>query len=106
MLTAVRPATDDSFVSEANVPFSFSPAPAEQRTRGPACTLSRGPYCKCFTKYCTDGIELLNHIFLKTTTMFNIFTVQNNWFYSLSGQGSSCNMLIALDINSLRRRQL
>ena len=38
MLTAVRPATDDSFVSEANVPFPFSPAPADSQTRarGPA----------------------------------------------------------------------
>ena len=57
MLTAVRPATDDSFVSEASVPLSFSPAPADPRTRGSACTLSRGPYCRnkfnfikqCFT---------------------------------------------------------
>ena len=33
MLTAVRPATDDSFVSEANVPFSFSPVPADPQAR-------------------------------------------------------------------------
>ena len=32
MLTAVRPVTDDSFVSEANVPLSFSPAPADPQT--------------------------------------------------------------------------
>ena len=32
MLTAVRPATDDSFVSEANVPLSFSPTLADPRT--------------------------------------------------------------------------
>ena len=34
MLTAVRPATNDSFVSEANVPLSFSPAPTDPQTRG------------------------------------------------------------------------
>ena len=69
MLTAVRPATDDSFVSEANVLLSFSPAPADPQTRaggpsdprpwtrgampkvprpqtrGTACILTRGPYC-------------------------------------------------------------
>ena len=37
MLTAVCPATDDSFVREANVPLSFSPVPADPQTR------ARGP---------------------------------------------------------------
>ena len=32
MLTAFRPATDYSFISEANVPLSFSPAPADPQT--------------------------------------------------------------------------
>ena len=38
-------------------------------------------YPKCFTKYCTDGIELFNHMFLKTPTMFNIF---ENTFFSVN----------------------
>ena len=29
-------------------------------------------YRKCFTKYCTDSIELFTNIFLKTSMMFNI----------------------------------
>ena len=37
-------------------------------------------YRKSFTKYCTDGIELFNHIFLKTPTMFNIFENQDSLF--------------------------
>ena len=37
-------------------------------------------YRKCFTKYCTDGIELFNYMFLKTPTMFNVFENQDSLF--------------------------
>ena len=90
MLTAVRPATDDSFVSEANVPLSFSPASAVPHVPFPAdrtvvfhhslrATVYWGPF-EDFSKASSKTLQLLRAI----TNVFDHFQIFSKDFRRFS----------------------